>query len=49
MDADYARVAGEYGVATPTDLLAAVGFGKYSARQVLNKLSPGIIAQTTAG
>ncbi len=49
MDADYARVAGEYGVATPTDLLAAVGFGKYSARQVLNKLSPGVIAQTTAG
>jgi GTP diphosphokinase / guanosine-3',5'-bis(diphosphate) 3'-diphosphatase len=48
MDADYARVAGEYGVATPTDLLAAVGFGKYSARQVLNKLSPGVIAQTTA-
>ncbi len=48
MDADYARVAGEYGVATPTDLLAAVGFGKYSARQVLNKLSPGVISQTTA-
>jgi GTP pyrophosphokinase len=43
-DADLARVASEYGVATPADLLAAIGFGKYSARQVLNKLSPGIIA-----
>ncbi len=48
-DSDYARVAAEYGVATPTDLLATVGFGKYSARQVLNKLSPGVISQTTAG
>jgi len=48
MDADYARVAAEYGVATPTDLLATIGFGKYSARQVLNKLSPGVIAQTSA-
>ena len=48
MDADYARVAGEYGVATPNDLMAAVGFGKYSARQVLNKLSPGVISQTAA-
>jgi guanosine-3',5'-bis(diphosphate) 3'-pyrophosphohydrolase len=25
------------------DLLATIGFGKYSARQVLNKLSPGAI------
>src|SRR5271163_2975451 len=48
VDSDYARVAAEYGVATPTDLLATVGFGKYSARQVLNKLSPGVIAQPSA-
>jgi len=47
-DSDYARVAGEYGVATPTDLLAAVGFGKYSSRQVLNKLSPGAVAHPAA-
>jgi GTP pyrophosphokinase len=47
-DSDYARVAAEYGVATPNDLLATIGFGKYSARQVLNKLSPGAISQTTA-
>ncbi|HEY0758966.1 MAG TPA: bifunctional (p)ppGpp synthetase/guanosine-3',5'-bis(diphosphate) 3'-pyrophosphohydrolase [Acidisarcina sp.] len=40
-DSDYARIAGEYGVATQSDLMAAIGFGKFSARQVLNKLSPG--------
>ena len=49
MDADYARVAGEYGVATPIDLLATIGVGKYSARQVLNKLSPGVITAPAAG
>ena len=48
-DSDYARVAAEYGVATPNDLLATVGFGKYSARQVLNKISPGVIAAPAAG
>jgi guanosine-3',5'-bis(diphosphate) 3'-pyrophosphohydrolase len=48
-DSDYARVAADYGVATPNDLLATVGFGKYSARQVLNKLSPGVIAAPVAG
>jgi len=40
-DADYSRVAGESGVGTQSDLMAAIGFGKFSARQVLNKLSPG--------
>ena len=44
-DADYERIAAEYSVATPNDLMAAVGFGKYSARQVLNRLSPGVINQ----
>jgi GTP pyrophosphokinase len=42
-DTDMARVAGEYGVATATDLMATIGFGKHSARQVLNKLAPGLI------
>jgi len=41
-DTDMARVAGEYGVATATDLWATIGFGKHSARQVLNKLAPGL-------
>src|SRR5450432_1299896 len=47
MDADYARVAAEYGVATPIDLMATIGVGKYSARQVLNKLSPGATSPGT--
>jgi len=38
---DYERVAGEYGLTSESELLAGVGFGKYSSRQVLNKLEPG--------
>src|ERR1700730_13901361 len=45
-DTDYARAASECGLATASDLMAAIGFGKYSSRQVLNKLSPGVTAQT---
>ncbi|HVT96507.1 MAG TPA: bifunctional (p)ppGpp synthetase/guanosine-3',5'-bis(diphosphate) 3'-pyrophosphohydrolase [Acidobacteriaceae bacterium] len=44
-ESDYARVAADYSVATPNDLWAAIGFGKYSARQVLNRLAPGLIHQ----
>jgi GTP pyrophosphokinase len=40
-DRDLGRIANEYGVATAADLLAALGLGKHSAHQVLNKLSPG--------
>src|ERR1700738_2563366 len=40
-EADYVRVAGEYGLGTEAELLAGIGFGKYSTRQVLNKLEPG--------
>jgi len=40
-EADYVRVAGIYGLGTEAELLSGVGFGKYSARQVLNKLEPG--------
>jgi guanosine-3',5'-bis(diphosphate) 3'-pyrophosphohydrolase len=39
--ADYDRVATEYGLTSESELLAGVGFGKYSSRQVLNKLEPG--------
>jgi GTP diphosphokinase / guanosine-3',5'-bis(diphosphate) 3'-diphosphatase len=45
-DTDYARAASECGLATAGDLMAAIGFGKYSSRQVLNKLSPGITSHT---
>ena len=44
-ETDLERVAADYSVATPSDLMAAIGFGKYSARQVLNRLSPGAINQ----
>jgi guanosine-3',5'-bis(diphosphate) 3'-pyrophosphohydrolase len=40
-EADYDKVATEYGLGTQAELLAGVGFGKFSARQVLNKLEPG--------
>jgi GTP pyrophosphokinase len=45
-DTDYARAASECGLATAGDLMAAIGFGKYSSRQVLNKLSPGLTSPT---
>ena len=38
---DYDRIAAEYGLGNEEDLLAGIGFGKYSTRQVLNKLEPG--------
>ena len=41
VEADYIKIAGEYGLGTEAELLAGVGFGKYSARVVLNKLEPG--------
>ncbi|MGP8184686.1 MAG: RelA/SpoT family protein [Terracidiphilus sp.] len=47
-DQDLSRIAGEYGVATAVDLLAALGQGQHSARQVLNKLAPGSTAQAEA-
>jgi len=36
-EADLARVAGEYGCGKLEDLYAELGYGKYSARQVLSK------------
>jgi guanosine-3',5'-bis(diphosphate) 3'-pyrophosphohydrolase len=39
--ADFDRIAGEYGLGGESDLFAGLGFGKFSARQVLNKLEPG--------
>jgi GTP pyrophosphokinase len=39
--ADFDRIASEYGLGNEEDLLAGIGFGKYSTRQVLNKLEPG--------
>ncbi len=47
--ADYERVANEYGLGGETDLLAGIGFGKYSTRQVLNKLDPGSTLPVESG
>ena len=38
-------VAGQYGYSKIDDLYAALGYGKYSARQVLHKLSPDLVAE----
>ena len=43
-DDDYTRVANEYGLGGQQDLVAGIGFGKYSARQTLNRLVPGSTA-----
>src|SRR5271165_3011567 len=46
--ADLERVAGEYGHSKMEDLYAALGYGKFSARQVLQKLAPDKVAQEAA-
>jgi guanosine-3',5'-bis(diphosphate) 3'-pyrophosphohydrolase len=38
--ADLERVAGEYGMGKVEDLYASLGYGKFSARQVLQKFAP---------
>ena len=39
--AEFERVAGEYGYSKIDDLYAGLGYGKYSARQVLQNAAPG--------
>jgi GTP diphosphokinase / guanosine-3',5'-bis(diphosphate) 3'-diphosphatase len=39
-DEEMQRIASEYGLGRPDDLMAGIGYGKYSARQVLAKLTP---------
>jgi guanosine-3',5'-bis(diphosphate) 3'-pyrophosphohydrolase len=39
-DEDFQRIASDYGLGGPDDLMAGIGYGKYSARQVLGKLTP---------
>jgi GTP pyrophosphokinase len=46
--ADLEAVAGEYGYSKMEDLHAALGYGKFSARQVLQKLAPDRVAQAEA-
>jgi GTP diphosphokinase / guanosine-3',5'-bis(diphosphate) 3'-diphosphatase len=42
---DLERVAGEYGYSKMEDLYAALGYGKFSARQVLAKAAPGAVKE----
>src|SRR5205807_5831014 len=39
-DDHFQRIASDYGLGGPDDLMAGIGYGKYSARQVLGKLAP---------
>ncbi len=39
-ESDYQRVGSEYGVNGQADLLAGIGYGKYSAKSVLKNLAP---------
>jgi GTP diphosphokinase / guanosine-3',5'-bis(diphosphate) 3'-diphosphatase len=39
-DEDLRKIASDYGLGQADDLMAGIGYGKYSARQVLAKLAP---------
>ena len=39
-DEELRKIASDYGLGESDDLLAAIGYGKYSARQVLGRLAP---------
>ncbi|HYL92646.1 MAG TPA: TGS domain-containing protein, partial [Alphaproteobacteria bacterium] len=41
-------IAKEYGLGSGQDLMAGIGYGKYSARQILSKLSPGLAEEPPA-
>ncbi|HSE49544.1 MAG TPA: bifunctional (p)ppGpp synthetase/guanosine-3',5'-bis(diphosphate) 3'-pyrophosphohydrolase [Terriglobales bacterium] len=42
----FQKLASDYGLGRPDDLIAGIGFGKYSARQVLGRLVPESMGQT---
>jgi GTP pyrophosphokinase len=46
--ADFERVTASYGVSKMEDLYAALGYGKYSPRQVLQGLAPEIVPEPQA-
>src|SRR5208283_2004601 len=48
-DDDMMRVSQENGLAKPDDLLAAIGYGKFSARSILARLVPAEEAQSFSG
>jgi GTP pyrophosphokinase len=48
-DTELMRVSSENGLAKPDDLLAAIGYGKFSARSILARLVPPDEAHTVSG
>ncbi|MDZ4796899.1 MAG: bifunctional (p)ppGpp synthetase/guanosine-3',5'-bis(diphosphate) 3'-pyrophosphohydrolase [Bryobacteraceae bacterium] len=42
---EFERVSADYGCSKMEDLYAALGYGKYSARQVLHKLAPELVPE----
>jgi GTP pyrophosphokinase len=48
-DAELTRVSSENGLAKPDDLLAAIGYGKFSARSILARLVPPDEAHSVSG
>ncbi len=48
-DEELMRVSNENGLAKPDDLLAAIGYGKFSARSILARLVPAEEAQSFSG
>jgi len=48
-DEDLAKVASAYGLGKADDLMAGIGYGKYSARQVLARLLPAGATPNIAG
>ncbi len=48
-DAELMRVSNENGLAKPDDLLAAIGYGKFSARSILAKVLPPEEAKSFSG
>jgi len=48
-DEDLTKVASGYGLGRAEDLMAGIGYGKYSARQVLARLLPAGTTPTIAG
>src|SRR5579863_6008902 len=47
-DEDWQRIASDYGLGQPDDLMAGIGYGKYSARQILGKLAPATETEAPA-
>jgi len=48
-DEELQKIASDYGLGRPDDLMAGIGYGKYSARQVLAKLAPAGREPVTEG